>query len=875
MKNNQQPVPTHFRQAPADSHGQTRARSAGDGRLLAGRLLAGHILIPKRIAAVVSLALLSLGGMWSADSYAQAASDRPAARDPASQPANLLVSDVVVVTGSVGQGKHTKTQTSYSITTIGEETLRLQAPISVTEAVKSVPGFWVESSGGEASGNIRARGIPVDGYGSVTLLEDGIPVQHDPSLGFLNADQAFRLDEAIDGIEVVRGGPSSVVYSNAPAGAINFRSREIGSAPNGIVKFSVGDYGLRRGDFWYATPLSNGWGIGVGGFYRQDDGIRSPGFKANDGGQVRVKLVKAIDKGNIMIDFKHMDDKVNLLLGIPMMISNGKLVAVPGFDGNYGTIAGPQTRSVDMKMGDGRNYHFDNGDGTRVKRDQFTVKFEKDIGDWKLTEGLRLSRTDTSRNGVFPNQLLSFASFLSQAQPLLGYVPGATRLSLQPTLAPGSTYTNPSGLMVVGGLRGVTMPLDERVSDTNFGRKFVVGDQSHYVTAGYYYAHFTQGFDRYSSSVLLGAESNAPLLDLVANDASGRGLGTITDRGIFSYGYEWANSEGRSTTNAFYLSDEWQVTGALRLDAGVRRESVRTAGWTEASRKVNLGTFPLSNVLTGTGRYDTYDHSFSKTGWTLGANYQLNRTEGVFGRWTQAFRLPNLSSYITNPTATPIIQTMGLGELGYKYKNAFMELYPTLFYSKYDNVSYTNNVFNLNNQTVTPQIGYASTKTYGLELDGRVYPNSKFDLGYTLTLQQPKYVDLVYNDNVNGRPVLRNFDGNALVRVPKVSYRLVPGANIGDALRLQFSYEYKGKRFVDSANTLVLPAYHTVNFTARYAINSLLTAYLYVDNLNNSMGLTEGNPRAGEIVSADAGANAFIARPLLGRSVRAALTFQF
>jgi outer membrane receptor protein involved in Fe transport len=113
------------------------------------------------------------------------------------------------------------------------------------------------------------------------------------------------------------------------------------------------------------------------------------------------------------------------------------------------------------------------------------------------------------------------------------------------------------------------------------------------------------------------------------------------------------------------------------------------------------------------------------------------------------------------------------------------------------------------------------------------------------------------------------------VRVPKLSYRLVPGVNIGEALRLQLSYEYEGKRFVDSANTLVLPSYHTINFTARYAISNALTAYFYVDNLDNSLGLTEGNPRAGEIVSADAGANTFIARPLMGRTIRAALTYQF
>jgi outer membrane receptor protein involved in Fe transport len=51
--------------------------------------------------------------------------------------------------------------------------------------------------------------------------------------------------------------------------------------------------------------------------------------------------------------------------------------------------------------------------------------------------------------------------------------------------------------------------------------------------------------------------------------------------------------------------------------------------------------------------------------------------------------------------------------------------------------------------------------------------------------------------------------------------------------------------------------------------------YLTVENLFNSTGLTEGNPRAGEVQSADAGANAFIARPLLGRNIRLSLKYDF
>lgn len=784
--------------------------------------------------------------------------------------------DVVVVTGTAA--KRTKVKASYSITTIDENTLRLQAPTSVTEAMKSVPGFWVEASGGEASGNIRARGIPVDGFGSVTLLEDGIPVQHDPSLGYLNADQAFRLDETIDRIEVVRGGPSSVFYTNAPAGAINFRSREIGDAPNGMLKVTAGNSGLRRADFWYATPLENDWGIGIGGFYRIEDGIRSPGFRANDGGQLRLKAVKELDHGRLTIDAKHLDDKVALYLGIPMRsYDDGKIRSVPGFDGNHGTVAGPETQHVTMKMGDGSLYDFDNGEGTHVRRNQFSVNLEKDLGnDWKLNESLRYSKTDTQRNGVFANQLQSISAFLKQSQSLLANVPGATQLSLQYARAPGTPYAGDNGLMIVGGLRGVTMPLEEAINDTRLSRRFTLAGQSHDVTVGYYFAKFNQDFNRYSSTVLLGAQSQAPLLDLVGSDASGKALGTVTDKGIYNYGYEWENASGSSTTHALYLADEWQVTGQLRLDAGARWEQVNTEGRTERPTAVNLGTFATSKIRTGSGVFDYYDHTFDKAGWTLGANYQLAKNAGLFARWTNAFRLPNLSSYITSPNAVPIVQTMDLAEVGYKYTSPMFEIYPTLFFSRYDNVSYTNNVFSIDNASSTPQTGYASTRTYGLELEGKLRPASWGDLGFTVTVQNPEYEDLRYVDKVNNLPVPRDFSGNRLVRVPKTSYRLVPGVNLmGDLLRLQLAYEYQGARFVDSANTVRLPSYKVLNFSARYQFSRAVSGFLYVDNINNSQGLTEGNPRAGELQSIDAGANTFLGRPVLGRSVRAAVKYDF
>src|SRR5689334_7659589 len=101
----------------------------------------------------------------------------------------------LVVTGRAGGEAQKKVEASYAITAVTEEKLHMQAPVSVAEVLKNVPGYWVEASGGVGGANIRARGIPIEGYAAVGLQEDGLPIQGDGGLGFLNTDFSFRMDE--------------------------------------------------------------------------------------------------------------------------------------------------------------------------------------------------------------------------------------------------------------------------------------------------------------------------------------------------------------------------------------------------------------------------------------------------------------------------------------------------------------------------------------------------------------------------------------------------------------------------------------------------------------------------------------------------------
>ena len=292
----------------------------------------------------------------------------------------------------------------------------------------------------------------------------------------------------------------------------------------------------------------------------------------------------------------------------------------------------------------------------------------------------------------------------------------------------------------------------------------------------------------------------------------------------------------------------------------------------EQSKSVNLGTFATSNILTGNGIFQSYNHGFNFTTWTAGANYQFSSNMGAFARYTSAARIPDLGSYVTNATAKPITQTMQLGEVGYKYSSMVLSLYATGFWTKYNNVGFTNYVFDANGSQTQENL-YANTQTFGLELEGGYYPVKWFDISATATLQRGQYKGYVYTDNSGA---LVNYNDNQLIRVPAASLRVIPGFNFfNDRVRLQSVIEYEGERYVDVANSVSLPSYTKIDINAQVKLNDRISVFGLIDNLGNSLGLTEGNPRQGEFQSNDAGATSFIARPLVGRSFRVALRYKF
>jgi len=813
--------------------------------------------------------------------------------------ADAAVVDEVVVTGRAGSEAQRKVEASYAITTLSEEKLRLQAPMSVAEVLKNVPGFWVEASGGVGGANIRARGIPIEGYAAVGLQEDGLPVQHDGGLGFLNTDFSFRLDETIQRVEVVRGGPSSIYASYAPGGVANFITRKPTDQVEGVAKLEVGDYGLVRGDAWVGGPVA-GFRVGVGGFYRQDDGIRDPGWTADKGGQIRLSIGRDFEHGSLDFDVKHVDDNTIFYLPVPLTFdSSGDTAGVPGFDPNYGTFSGPETRHLTFRTNRGP-FDFDQSKGSDLKLTQYTLRGRLDIGGWRVTDGFRYHTTELDRTGLYPNTPIAASARIAQdlarvptsAGPVTGrlfYTNGG-----QPFDVAGQ---NGTGLVMDAFLREQDISLDETINDLRIQRRFDVGTQSHDLAFGFYYVKANESFYQQGAAVLVDVQDQARLLDLTAVNAAGQTVAAFTENGFSRYGTQFNNAEGGSKTYAFYASDEWRISEKLRIDIGGRYEKIDLSGRNERSATVNLGQSPTladDGAIVGTGQFDALDRSFDGAAGTLGINYQFQPDFGAFARITRAFRLPSLGDFITNPTNTsPRTQKFTLIEGGAKVDRPKYSVYLTAFYTGFDSQNFTETRYDQPTNSYISTTQFAATKAYGIELEGTVRPVEWFDVSFNATVQDPKLGHFIFNERVAktagtcplpsdtptaGTDCLRprDFSDHTQIRTPKVSGRITPGVNLLEGkLRAELDVQYYGKRFSDLANTLIIPDYYLLNAQVRYNINDSLALYLYGTNLTNEIGLTEGNPRAGQFISGEAGAKYYLARPELGRAFRAAVLYRF
>jgi outer membrane receptor protein involved in Fe transport len=179
----------------------------------------------------------------------------PASATSATHISNNLDLEEMIVTATPGDAA-SKFDSSLSVSTLTPDEIAQSDPSSAADIVRNIPGFRSQASGGEGNANISARGVPMHGGSKyVQFAEDGLPVLEYGDIDFATADQWVRSDYNVDHIEAVRGGSSSTATSDAPAGVINFISKD-GSHEGGNLGITSGlDYNEMRYNFDYGASI--------------------------------------------------------------------------------------------------------------------------------------------------------------------------------------------------------------------------------------------------------------------------------------------------------------------------------------------------------------------------------------------------------------------------------------------------------------------------------------------------------------------------------------------------------------------------------------------------------------------------------------------
>lgn len=782
----------------------------------------------------------------------------------------------IVVTGS--PNPKVKLASSVAVTATPEVEIEQRAPLSTADLMEAVPGFYVESSGGQGGNNVWARGIPQDGgFRYVAVYEEGLPVYESPELAFTNIDMLYRLDETVQTMEAVRGGSAAIFASNAPGGMINFVSKTGGPELEGVAKITAGDYGLFRADVNYGGPLAEDWRFNVGGFYRYDEGVRDPGFPANRGGQLKANLTRLLDDGHIRFYGKFLRDQNIFYLPVPLQNPDSP-EGIPGFDPNFGTMTSLDAASVKIPTPDGTVLSRDLRDGMQPEVRSIGGELFLEFGDgWTLKESMRAMSADIRFNALFSvSNPVDAATF---AEQFLDATPGGVLYEYSYANHPGESFdpnsANGNGLVAQEGWWTVTKPLSNFTNLVQVTKDL----ENHSLTGGVYFSEYQADESWLFNDVLLEVRDQPRLLDLDIVGLTGGVVNSVTENGFTRYGAFYRNATSSGRVLAFFAQDEFQVSDALRIDGGVRYERARFTGSVEELGEYDLGdpTTMADDAMTwGTGNFRPYSFDFDDVALSIGANYALNQNLAVYGRVSDGFRMPDFEQWTDGSVDQKgEIENVIQYEGGVKASTASLGVFAAAFYSQLTDVPFSDEVSDpLSGDLITLR-RFADTRTLGLETEVVWQPVTDIQLNVTATLQQPEYVDMRFDIGNADQFADYDFSGNQVRRVPQVivsvspSYT-VPGTN---DLTVWGRWHYISDRYVDDANNVTLPGFGRTGAGLSFQASERVKVQLVGDNLFNTVGLTEGNPRVGQVVGSEQ--DFYLARPILGRSARLSVAYTF
>ena len=733
---------------------------------------------------------------------------------------DVLQMEGVVITGTAGGSGIKKKDASFSITTISPRDMEQLSPPSTAAALDLVPGVWSESSGGVAGANIFVRGLPSSGDAPfVTMSINGAPIYGTQTLSFFEQSSIFRIDETIGFTEALRGGPSSV-FSNGESGlTTNFNLKKGTDITKGRVKYTTTDYSEQRVDAVLSGPVSEKFYYMIGGYFRTSPGIRNTEFNAERGQQITAQLTKVFDKGVVNGFARLTNDHGQWIL--PMALGTGN---------NEGTFSplGNATRFRTLRINaQGDNAHFDFSDGRGWKGIVSGLNFDYGLGGgWTVRDNLSYTSGDANTLGFVPN--------------------GSPMKVLDLTAKLGTTFIKTvggdsltSGYVQSYGHWVVEKQLESITNDISLTNEVA----NHKITVGAYQSFWSsQDFWTLGNHILVNNVANGDVIKDVSPDSVA---------GSWNYGL---NESGDARMFAVYAGDSWQITDKIRLDLGARYHFF------------NLN-FTLDHVVPDGITDKTADLDGTDWSGTGAINYAVNNNFGIFVRGSKG-------------SLFPMFDQIREG-VGYKLKEIDSEstllsekgtLSPNLFNQYEAGVKIDHELYSLfitgflnTVEVFDGDVGAAraaallKTRTFGAEVDAGLSVHN-FRVNLIGTFQSGE-ITKSSDQKAVGKKVWRQPDFQLRIAP---SYDLQISKNI--AASIYGAFRYVGKRWNDRDNSYQLDAYSKLDLGLNVSTSSGLTFNLSGDNLGDSDGLTEGDPR--DPTSSNG-------RPIFGRSIRFSIGVDF
>lgn len=210
-----------------------------------------------------------------------------------------------------------------------------------------------------------------------------------------------------------------------------------------------------------------------------------------------------------------------------------------------------------------------------------------------------------------------------------------------------------------------------------------------------------------------------------------------------------------------------------------------------------------------------------------------------------------------------------MAEVGVKYNNGDFAAFVTAYLAAADDLFF--NVPTVVNGEIVQRQAFRNTETLGLEAEVSLNITDAWKVGLSGTYQSPEFVDTPAAEFIdsNGNRDSVDINGNLPVRVPKHFGQLTTSYDFQNfdwgLVSINASYSWSGKRYADDANTAELPTYGMLNVGVSIEMDNDFYIRANVKNLNNSEGLSEGDPRAGETVAGQT--STFNARVVLPRMI--------